>query len=39
MLADLQVYDEDPIAQPASQRPGLRPRAVLQGGVSVFGKL
>ncbi|MHB8587801.1 MAG: amidohydrolase [Candidatus Dormibacteraceae bacterium] len=39
MLADLQVYDHDPIDEPASSRPGLRPRAVLLGGVPVFGRL
>jgi predicted amidohydrolase YtcJ len=39
MLADLQVYDRDPIAEPGSRRPGLRPRAVLLGGVRVSGKL
>jgi predicted amidohydrolase YtcJ len=39
MLADLQVYDEDPIAEPASSRPSLRPRAVLLGGIPVFGRI
>jgi predicted amidohydrolase YtcJ len=39
MLADLQVYDRDPILEPGYGRPGLRPRAVLLGGVRVFGKL
>jgi predicted amidohydrolase YtcJ len=39
MLADLQVYDEDPITLAASQRPALRPRAVLLGGVPVFGRI
>jgi hypothetical protein len=40
MVADLQVYDEDPIAESASQRAALsRPRAVLLGGVPVFGKM
>jgi predicted amidohydrolase YtcJ len=39
MLADLQVYDQDPIAVPASQRPALRPRAVVLGGVPVFGRI
>jgi hypothetical protein len=38
-LADLQVYDEDPIAEPASDRSALRPRAVLLGGVPVFGRV
>ena len=39
MLADLQVYEKDPIAEPAAGRPALRPRAVLLGGVPVFGRL
>jgi predicted amidohydrolase YtcJ len=39
MLADLQVYDEDPIAEAASHRLALRPRAVLLGGVPVFGRM
>ena len=39
MLADLQVYDRDPIEEPASSRPGLRPSAVFLGGVRVFGSL
>jgi predicted amidohydrolase YtcJ len=39
MLADLQVYDEDPLAEPVSNRDGLRPRAVLVGGVRVFGRI
>jgi hypothetical protein len=39
MLADLQVYDEDPITLSASQRPALRPRAVLLGGAPVFGRM
>jgi len=38
MLADLQVYDEDPI-DVGSDRDGLRPRAVLVGGVRAFGRL
>jgi predicted amidohydrolase YtcJ len=38
MLADLQVYDEDPI-DVESGRDGLRPKAVLVGGVRVFGSL
>ena len=38
MLADLQVYDEDPI-DVESGRDGLRPRAVLVGGVRAFGSL
>ena len=39
MLADLQVHDEDPITAPASHRPAFRPRAVLLGGVEVFGRI
>jgi predicted amidohydrolase YtcJ len=39
MLADLQVYERDPVVEPGSSRPGLRPRAVLVGGVPVFGRL
>jgi len=39
MLADLQVYDSDPLAQPRSEWGRLRPRAVLLGGVTVFGAL
>jgi predicted amidohydrolase YtcJ len=39
MLADLQVYDEDPITAAASHRPALRPRGVLLGGVRVFGRI
>jgi hypothetical protein len=39
MLADLQIYDTDPIAEPAATRPALRPTAVLLGGTSVFGRI
>jgi predicted amidohydrolase YtcJ len=39
MLADLQVYDADPLARPRSEWDRLRPRAVLLGGVAVFGSL
>ncbi len=39
MLADLQVYERDPIEASGAQRDGLRPQAVLVGGVRVFGKL
>lgn len=39
MLADMQVYDEDPLGDPAPEPGGLRPRAVLLGGVPVYGKL
>jgi len=38
MLADLQVYEQDPIDL-ESGRDGLRPRAVLVGGVRAFGSL
>jgi predicted amidohydrolase YtcJ len=38
MLADLQVYDQDPI-DVESGRDRLRPRAVLVGGVRAFGRL
>ena len=39
MLADLQVYDGDPLARPRADWPRLRPRAVLLGGVEVFGSV
>jgi hypothetical protein len=39
MLADLQVYATDPIAAPRETWEGLRPQAVLVGGVLVFGSL
>jgi predicted amidohydrolase YtcJ len=39
MLADLQVYDTDPLAGPRSGWDRLRPRAVLLGGMTVFGSL
>jgi predicted amidohydrolase YtcJ len=39
MLADLQVYDGDPLGEPEPDAAGLRPRAVLVGGVPVFGSL
>ncbi len=39
MLADLQVYDRDPIAEPGSTRPSLRPKAVLVGGIRAYGRL
>jgi predicted amidohydrolase YtcJ len=39
MLADLQVYNGDPIAEPDADAAGLRPRAVLVGGVPVLGSL
>lgn len=39
MLADLQVYDEDPLGDSRPEGEGLRPRAVLLGGVLVYGTL
>ena len=39
MLADLQIYDGDPLAEPAGGAQTLRPRAVLMGGTRVFGRL
>ena len=39
MLADLQVYEADPITEATSTWDQLRPRAVLLGGVPVFGTL
>ncbi|HVS47968.1 MAG TPA: amidohydrolase [Candidatus Dormibacteraeota bacterium] len=39
MLADLQVYDQDPVDKPPAGRQGLRPRAVFLGGVRVLGAL
>jgi predicted amidohydrolase YtcJ len=39
MLADLQVFERDPVEAQASQRDGLRPQAVLVGGIRVFGRL
>jgi len=39
MLADLQVYERDPILEAGPSRQGLRPRAVLLGGVRVYGRL
>jgi predicted amidohydrolase YtcJ len=39
MVADLQVYEQDPIGKPTSGWDQLRPRAVLLGGVRVFGAL
>ena len=39
MLADLQVYDSDPLATPRVAWDRLRPRAVLVGGETVFGSL
>jgi predicted amidohydrolase YtcJ len=39
MLADLQVYERDPLAEPPATWERLRPRAVLLGGAPVFGRL
>jgi predicted amidohydrolase YtcJ len=39
MLADLQVYERDPIEMKPETWDGLRPSAVLLGGVRVFGRL
>jgi len=39
MLADLQVYDVDPLAVPRARWERLRPRAVLLGGETVYGEL
>jgi predicted amidohydrolase YtcJ len=39
MLADLQVYDGDPLAEPEPDAAELRPTAVLLGGVPVLGSL
>ncbi len=39
MLADLQVYAGDPLESELTGWDGLRPRAVLVGGVRVFGSL
>jgi predicted amidohydrolase YtcJ len=37
MVADLQVYERDPLSEPSSTWDQLRPRAVLLGGVRVYG--
>ena len=39
MLADLQVYDCDPLELPTEKWDGLRPQAVLLGGFQVYGSL
>ena len=39
MLADLQVYDRDPLTQPRAKWERLRPRAVLLGGAPAYGAL
>jgi predicted amidohydrolase YtcJ len=39
MVADLQIYDRDPLNQPTSTWDDLRPRAVLVGGVKAYGSL
>jgi predicted amidohydrolase YtcJ len=38
-VADLQVYDKDPLAEPRMAWDRLRPKAVLLGGVAVRGSL
>ncbi|HYM97850.1 MAG TPA: amidohydrolase family protein, partial [Candidatus Sulfotelmatobacter sp.] len=38
-LADLQVYDSDPLTEAEVDWDTLRPRAVLLGGARVFGRL
>ena len=37
MVADLQIFDRDPLSQARSSWDQLRPRAVLLGGVRVYG--
>ena len=37
MVADLQIYERDPISESQSTWDQLRPRAVLLGGVRVYG--
>jgi predicted amidohydrolase YtcJ len=39
MLADLQVYDSDPLSRTRPEWDRLRPKAVLLGGVTVLGRL
>jgi predicted amidohydrolase YtcJ len=39
MVADLQVYEQDPVGEPTSTWDRLRPRSVLLGGVPVLGSL
>jgi predicted amidohydrolase YtcJ len=39
MVADLQIYDRDPINEPMATWDQLRPQAVLVGGLRVFGRL
>lgn len=39
MLADLQVYDGDPLERDRDEWEALRPRAVLLGGAPVFGSV
>jgi predicted amidohydrolase YtcJ len=38
MVADLQIYDRDPISEPMGTWDQLRPRAVLVGGLRAFGR-
>jgi imidazolonepropionase-like amidohydrolase len=39
MLADLQVYEGDPLEDVDVRWEDLRPRAVFLGGVRVFGRI
>jgi predicted amidohydrolase YtcJ len=38
MVADLQIYDRDPISEPTATWDQLRPRAVMVSGLPVFGR-
>jgi predicted amidohydrolase YtcJ len=39
MVADMQIYEGDPLSEATSNGDQLRPRAVLLGGVPVYGSL
>jgi predicted amidohydrolase YtcJ len=39
MVADMQIYEGDPLSEATSKGDQLRPRAVLLGGVPVYGSL
>jgi len=39
MVADLQVYERDPLSEPSTTWDRLRPMAVLLGGARVYGSL
>lgn len=39
MVADMQIYERDPLIEATSKGDQLRPRAVLLGGVPVYGSL